>query len=348
MTKALLGFSTSVFVLALCQSGFAQPGTAAPKPAGKLVDIGGYSLHVNATGKGEPTVVLISGSGDFSFDWALVQPEIARFATAVSYDRAGLAWSDLGPIPRTMKQEAFELRLLLQKARIKGPYVLVGHSVGGLIARMFADMYPKGVAGIVLVDSTTEDTTLFYQGKIVRVRDGAKKRAIPEVQTLPGSPPKPPTKADLEQIEFNRQFFGEPKIGPPFDKLPAEVQALRLWALKNPKLSAQADDFWAEELQAMHDSRARKPEQLGSTPLIVLIGGKGSGTPQGVTDEQWKQLSEEKARQKRELANLSKTSKVIIADRSGHHIQIEQPELVVAAVRETVESVRRGGKLKQD
>src|SRR5262244_723717 len=112
-------------------------------PPGKLIDVGGYRLHLNCTGNKSPTVVLIAGAGDFSFDWSLVQPGIAQFARVCSYDRAGSAWSDPGPTPRTMRQEAFELHTLLSAARIKGPYLLVGHSMGGLITRVYMDQYPQ-------------------------------------------------------------------------------------------------------------------------------------------------------------------------------------------------------------
>src|SRR5437763_8047786 len=107
-----------LILIALIAASFLQPGNAcsymhaadqAPAAPGKLVDLGGYRLHIHATGKGGPAVVLIAGSGDFSFDWSLVQPEVSQFATVCSYDRAGFAWSDLGPTPRTMKQEAHEL-----------------------------------------------------------------------------------------------------------------------------------------------------------------------------------------------------------------------------------------------
>src|SRR2546423_10379112 len=95
-------------------------------PPGRLMDVGGYRLHINTTGRGNPTVVLIAGAGDFSFDWSLVQPAVAKFTRVCSYDRAGLAWSDLGPTPRTMRQDAYELHTLLKNARLKAPYVLVG------------------------------------------------------------------------------------------------------------------------------------------------------------------------------------------------------------------------------
>jgi pimeloyl-ACP methyl ester carboxylesterase len=84
----------------------------------KLVDLGGWRLHLQCVGAGGPAVVFVSGAGDFSFDWSLVQPEVARFARACAYDRAGDAWSDPGPIPRTMKQEVYELHTLLHKAGV--------------------------------------------------------------------------------------------------------------------------------------------------------------------------------------------------------------------------------------
>src|ERR1041384_6036419 len=142
-------------LLAVAQRKEKQPAYA---PPGKLVDIDGYRLHLNCTGKNGPTVVLIAGAGDFSFDWGLVQPNVSRFARVCSYDRAGLAWSDPGPTPRTMLQDAYELHELLRAAGVKAPYVLVGHSIGGLIARVYAAQYPHDVAGMVLVDPTHEDT----------------------------------------------------------------------------------------------------------------------------------------------------------------------------------------------
>src|SRR5437667_5108823 len=116
----LAAISHLLFMQLLCYAQTASPPTAQPPAPGQLIDLGGYKMHLLCTGKGSPTVILSPGSGDFSFDWALVQPSIAKLTRVCSYDRAGEAWSDLGPVPRTQTQEAFDLRRALIKAHIKG------------------------------------------------------------------------------------------------------------------------------------------------------------------------------------------------------------------------------------
>ena len=144
--RALAGLALIVVALAL--TGVAYQGIATMvdahryPPPGRLVDVGGYRLHVYCTGSGRPTVVLDALFPGTVSNWAWVQPQIARTTRVCAYDRAGLGWSDRGPGPRDARQHARELHTLLTRAQITGPYVLVGHSLGGLSVREFAEEYP--------------------------------------------------------------------------------------------------------------------------------------------------------------------------------------------------------------
>jgi pimeloyl-ACP methyl ester carboxylesterase len=120
------------------------------------VDVGGHSLNLLIGGQGSPAVVFEGGFGAGIASWSTVQKEVSAFARTVSYDRAGLGQSELGPKPRSAKQIATELHTALEKAGIKPPYVLVGHSFGGIYVRVFAERYPKEVAGMVLLDPSQE------------------------------------------------------------------------------------------------------------------------------------------------------------------------------------------------
>lgn len=130
---------------------------AANPPPGRLVELGGHKLHIWCTGSGAPAVILESGLGGSSADWGFVQPDVAAFTRVCSYDRAGMGYSDPGPSPRTTRRIAHELAQLLDRTGISGPLVLVGASVGGLAARVFASEHAQRVAGLVLVDASHED-----------------------------------------------------------------------------------------------------------------------------------------------------------------------------------------------
>ena len=127
-----------------------------PAP-GQLVDVAGHRLHLWCIGEGAPVVVLETGAGGSSLQWNRVQPEVARATRVCAYDRAGLGWSDLGPTPRTAARIVDELHILLETAGVPGPYVLTGHSGGGLYARLYVSTYPTDVAGMVLVEASHED-----------------------------------------------------------------------------------------------------------------------------------------------------------------------------------------------
>jgi pimeloyl-ACP methyl ester carboxylesterase len=158
---ALVGLIVALFALAVAGAIYQTIATKrverAYPPPGEMVDVGGYSLHINCVGQGSPTVVLDGGSGEMSADWVLVQREVSDTTRVCAYDRAGMGWSETGPEPRDAKQISNELHALLEGANIDGPYVLVGHSFGGLYMQTYAARYPDEVAGVVLVDSSQPD-----------------------------------------------------------------------------------------------------------------------------------------------------------------------------------------------
>ena len=306
----------------------------APKPLGKLVDLGGYRIHLNCTGKGHPTVVLSPGAGDFSFDWFLVQQKAGNFVRVCSYDRAGSAWSDPGPQPLTMKQESFEIYTALKRAGEPGPYILVGQSLGGLVMRVFADRYPHDTAGMILVDATSPDTTLSLNGKLVRMRALARNRSVPDIQTMRSSPAQPPTAEDMKQwTDFQKQIGGA-KIDPPFDRLPAEIQKLQLWASSLPPRAASSDNYLAEELAQMYAHEQRVPVPLGDMPLITIVAGRADLAPNGASQEEWTALVSEKMSQKRAFAKLSHNSEVVVDANAGHRVQLDDPDVVVKAIQD--------------
>ena len=125
--------------------------------AAQMVDIGGYSLAIRCMGHGSPVVVIDAGLGEGSAAWTTLQTRVATFTQVCTYDRAGVGQSDPGPTPRTSQQMVAELRTLLRKASVEGPYVVVGHSLGGLNAQLFAMQYPHDTAGLVLIDPSFPD-----------------------------------------------------------------------------------------------------------------------------------------------------------------------------------------------
>jgi pimeloyl-ACP methyl ester carboxylesterase len=155
--RAILGV-IALFVIGLIyQRVAAMLDSRAFPPPGQLVSVGDHELHIYCVGTGRPTVILEAGGGLMSAHWAWVQSEVAGASQVCAYDRAGSGWSERGPTPRDAQQVATELYTLLLQAEMEGPYVLVGHSIGGLYVRTFAAQYPNDVAGLVLVDSSHPD-----------------------------------------------------------------------------------------------------------------------------------------------------------------------------------------------
>jgi pimeloyl-ACP methyl ester carboxylesterase len=220
-------------------------------PPGRLVDVGGYRLHLNIMGeeKGGPTVLLDSGMVSFSSNWAWVQPEVAKVVRVIAYDRAGLGWSDPGPSPRDAGHSARELHAALVKLGIAGPYVLVGHSYGGLAVRAFAALYRDEVAGMVLVDGSHPDQW---------VRFGVSSKMVGVGNKVGGF---------LARFGLFRIFNGEYKLLA--DGLPPQQYAELMAFASTPRALSVAGDaalVWDDISRPLVNHAG----SLGDIPLVVL------------------------------------------------------------------------------
>jgi len=329
-----------IISLFLLRFAFAQDQTTVnltDSMPGILVDGGGHKLHLNVQGKGSPTIVFENGSGDFSFIWALVQPEVAKFTQTVSYDRAGFAWSEPGPMPRTSEQICFELHTALNNAGIHPPYILVGQSFGGFLVRAFARYYPKEVAGMVLLEAVQEDQKIFMGGDTPqRIRDAAKGRVAPAVQT----------NFTPQRDTSQQQPMMNTEIDPLFKKFPDNIQRLQLWAQSQPQFikAVQGEMDWSpEDVANLYAHKDEAGYMLGDRPLIVLTRGKGGFD--GRMDSL--QLESERLQAQETLAHLSSNSKHIIDKNSGHNIHVEDPAIVIDAIKEVYTAVTKHIPLKQ-
>jgi pimeloyl-ACP methyl ester carboxylesterase len=283
-------------------------------PPGQLTAINYYNLHIYCTGEGSPTVILEAGLNDFYVTWAKVQPEIARTTRVCSYDRAGLGWSQLAPNPRTSDVMVEELHTLLRNTGIEDPYILVGHSFGGIVMLNFARHYPNQVAGMVLVDSAHEEQT----SRLPFLKDSADELVAQFhiLSLLNSSGLMALSPATIPNRGFPESAY-------------RQYQAVL----------ATTDYFngaIAETTAYYSDLPQPKPASLGDLPMVVL----SHGLPEATGDSSTQQLryEQEWTKMQNELAGLSSNSKQIIAEKSGHYIQLDQPELVIASILELIQA----------
>ncbi len=291
-------------------------------PPGVLFDVGGRRLHLLCSGQrraGQPTVLLEAGLGSWSFYWRLVQPEAARFARVCAYDRAGMGWSERGPEPRSAERIAQELYALLGEAGESGPYVLVGHSLGGLLVREFARQHPEQVAGMVLVDSAHED-------QLQRIPSARREteRSIRAMRYLSVA-----GRFGLVRAMSRSLLKRFPSVRTPEDK--AVFRACLLGSAYFDTIAAESRAMLAD------DGRGERLGSLGDRPLVVIrAGGRPSRLPAGMTAEQWRELRQPWEAIQEELVGLSSQGRLVVAEKSLHNVQMEQPEVVVEAIREVV------------
>ena len=295
-----------------------------PPPPGRIVEAGGRKLHLHCTGSGGPIVVIEAGASSFAIDFALVQPEIAKFTRVCSYDRLGHGWSDAAGDKDPDSTSV--LHALLEAAGERPPYVLAGASRGGLLVRHFVARYATEVAGLVLIDPSHED-------RLFTVLDG-KSIAIAKVtaeQMRATFKPGPP-------IRIPRR---SPQTGTPFDRLPADLYKTRI-ALDERLIASQPETVpmevvhQAQERERAHLARLRQerlaqPHPLGDRPLVVLSRGLDT--------------SPERDASFATLASISSNSRHTVVPAAGHEIHLFDPSAVTLAVQDVVGAVRSKAKL---
>ena len=290
---------------------------------GEMVNVNGHLMHINCVGRGSPTVILESGLGNMSADWANIQPEVAKTTRVCAYDRAGTGWSEPGPTPRDPKQIAHELHTLLGKAGIDGPYVLVGQSFGGLYVRMYADLYPKEIAGMVLVDSSHPDMWT---------------RMPPEVAAALRPPAwQMRAMAYLARLGVTRLSGGDmSECGLPVRQC-KEEQAYFATA---QYLVTKRQEMYAPE----RDAQVRATGDLGDKPLVVLTAGDHSRDfAAGVSPAARTRFEHTWYTLQSELAALSTDSNHRVVEGAGHstlQTDREDAQETIAAIVRVVKAVR--------
>ncbi len=289
------------------------------RPAsGRLVDVGGYRLHILCAGQGSPAIVIIGALGASSAAWLDVQQRLAHETAVCVYDRAGLGWSDSPPRHRTGARMAGELHALLHAAGIAPPYVLVGHSLGGLVARIFASLYPDEVAGLALIDSSHPE----------------QPQRLPRthMRNYPGGVLLEATLEWMRPLGLRRM---------------ARDLGLRKTAGADWSAHRRAD---VGELLAFDAicREAGEVKDLGDLPLAVLTSAEID--PNYPSRRQrarsrfyvgWRVLQDE-------LPALSADSTHVVAEYGGHHLNRDNAELVSEVVVGLVSRVRRGRSGEKD
>lgn len=278
-------------------------------PPGRLVDIGGYRLHLYCTGEGSPTVILDYGLVGSYLEWQRVQLEIARFTRVCSYDRGGYGWSDPRPRPRTPDVMAEELHILLQKAGEKPPYILVGHSMGGFDVLMYRHRYPEEVAGLVLLDASHPDDPVPFRW---------------------------PDKLWLRFLQFTAPL-GLPRWRGWCAQGPDEIRRQMLAFSCLPRVFSTNYRQWAAFAESARQVRALPA--LDDLPLLV-ISRDPDRQPDGPRDRVVPAVEQRLIASQKKLARLSSNSRFVIAKGSGHGIAQQRPDLVIEEIRKLVEEVR--------
>ena len=305
-------------------------------PPGRLVSIGAHRLHIRCDGDRAPTVIFDAALGGSSLSWSLVQPAVARLTQACSYDRGGFGWSDAGPLPRTASRIADELRDLLRVTAVPPPYVLVGHSYGGLVMRSYAARHPNDVAGFVLIEPaipeewtnpTDQQRALIARGvRLCRYGAAASRRGLAQLVS---------TLVRIGALRAARLLVGlvsrgglrreDEGILAPIWKLPPEVRGVLREMWTQPKffeaLGSQIETICESATAVM----SAGPPDYDDLSLMVISSARST---------------ERRLQADAALAQRSTRGRHILAAESGHWVPLDAPRVVIDAIIAMVAEIR--------
>lgn len=303
-------------------------------PPGRLVDVGGHRLHLLESGSGSPTIVLEAGLMSTVLSWSHLQRELAQSYRVVSYDRAGLGWSDLGPMPRTADRIVDELHTLLQQAGIAPPYLLVGHSFGGLTMPLFAARFPDETAGLVLVDPVVPaewNPPSEHDRKLIRIGAQVCRRAallsrfglIRFVAFLLTTRAAKVAAHLVRIISRGAPAESGSVSSPWFAALPANEKAMAsiFWVQEKFALTI------ASQLENLPASAAQMAERdiVCDRPVVILSA---------------RTAPEHRREEHAAAAARVPLGSHMMAEKSNHWIMQDEPELVICAIERVVELSR--------
>jgi pimeloyl-ACP methyl ester carboxylesterase len=280
-------------------------------PPGRLVDIGGYRLHVVYVGQGNPAVVIVPALGATAAEWQEVQQRLAQQTTVCVYDRAGLGHSDPPKRHRTVQRMAQELHALLHAAGIAPPYVLAGHSMGGWVARVFLHLYPDEVAGLALIDSSHPEQSKRLPKVWMRDYPGGMQLTAALEWTRP---------LGWQHLARDLGLRNEARIN---------------WASNR---RGDAAELWS--FNALGQETAKVAGSLGDLPLAVLTSSEVDPNYPEPRQRGRSRFYKGWVVLQGELASLSTDSTHVRAERGGHHLNRDNPELVYEVIGGLVERVR--------
>lgn len=280
-----------------------EASTVQATAPGTFIWIGNHRLHLNCTGVGSPTVIFDSGLGSSSLDWSRVQPQVASFTRACSYDRAGYGWSDAGPLPRDSANISRELEILLGNGSVPAPYLLVGHSLGGMNVRLFTHNNPGKVVGLVLIDSSHEDQFRRFE------------------------------QADVGASAPNGSSFIVANAFEVPNALPDDIVGIaRSFAVSRSSMQA-----FRSELQHLRASAKQLQDvpMLPDIPVVVI----SHRVDQTMGSDRYAKRARIWMDMQAELADRATRGKHVVAATEDHYVHLSQPQLVVDTIKDVIDQL---------